>query len=82
MGLLRLLIIALIFWIVFGAIKEWLGAAQQRARQSSPRPTAAKSERMVKCARCGLHVPESEALRAAGRFYCSAAHRDARDRHG
>jgi uncharacterized protein len=30
---------------------------------------------MVRCARCGLHVPEREALQHAGRYYCSAQHK-------
>ena len=31
-------------------------------------------ERMVACAHCGLHVPESEGLRSGEAFYCSAEH--------
>jgi uncharacterized protein len=34
-------------------------------------------ERMVACAHCGVYLPASEALEAAGRSFCSAAHRDA-----
>ncbi|UCC55309.1 MAG: hypothetical protein JSU75_07990 [Gammaproteobacteria bacterium] len=36
-----------------------------------------KSGQMVQCARCGIYIPESEALGFRGRHYCSAAHRDA-----
>lgn len=36
----------------------------------------AAPETMVKCAVCGLHLPGSEARWAAGRTYCSDAHRD------
>lgn len=32
-------------------------------------------ERMLECAHCGVHVPESEGVSEAGRFYCSEAHR-------
>lgn len=31
---------------------------------------------MVRCARCGVYLPESEAIRAGDDFYCSAEHRD------
>jgi uncharacterized protein len=31
---------------------------------------------MVTCAHCGLHVPQSEALRKGARSYCCPAHRD------
>ncbi|WP_104205170.1 PP0621 family protein [Billgrantia saliphila] len=31
---------------------------------------------MVRCAWCSVHVPESEALRDKGEWFCSSAHRD------
>jgi len=34
-----------------------------------------KSERMVECAHCGLLVPESEAVMAGGRTFCSTEHK-------
>ena len=40
--------------------------------------TLAPPEAMIDCARCGLHLPASEALRdAAGRPYCCVEHRQA-----
>jgi len=39
----------------------------------APRPV----ERMVRCAHCGVHLPESDALADGGAHYCNAAHRDA-----
>lgn len=33
-------------------------------------------ERMVQCAVCGLHLPASEGRFAAGKVYCSEAHRE------
>jgi uncharacterized protein len=43
----------------------------------------AKPEEMVDCARCGLHLPASEALGdSSGRRYCCAEHRDAGPRAG
>ena len=36
----------------------------------------ANAERMVACAQCGLHIPQSEALMRAGQPYCSTAHAD------
>lgn len=38
----------------------------------------AESERMVACVVCGVHVPESEAVRAAGEWFCCDEHRRAR----
>ncbi len=40
------------------------------------RPPAAPGN-MVRCNRCGMYIPESEALGQRGRHYCSAEHRDA-----
>ncbi len=31
-------------------------------------------EDMVKCAKCSVHLPRSEAYMASGEFYCSRAH--------
>jgi len=32
-------------------------------------------EKMVVCARCGVHLPESDALTEGGKTYCCEAHR-------
>jgi uncharacterized protein len=34
-----------------------------------------EAERMLACAACGVHVPESEGVKAAGKFFCCEAHR-------
>ncbi len=40
------------------------------------RRAARAGETMVACAHCGLHLPQSEVVAdAAGRAYCSEAHR-------
>jgi uncharacterized protein len=43
---------------------------------------AAEPERMVACVVCGVHVPESEAVRAAGELFCCEEHRRARRETG
>jgi uncharacterized protein len=48
------------------------GAAGRKASRAAIAPP----ERMVDCARCGLHLPASEALLdGAGRPYCCEEHR-------
>ena len=47
------------------------GLARKRRQRSAPPPV----EPMVACAHCGVNVPRSEALGAAGRFFCSEGHR-------
>ena len=43
---------------------------------ASPRPRIAPPQDMVRCARCGMHLPKDEALWKAGRSYCCQAHQD------
>lgn len=68
MGLLRLL-----FWIaiIFAAIWIWrrLTTPTQRAQkpQDGPQP-------MVRCAHCGVHIPQQHALTQEQNWYCSQAH--------
>jgi uncharacterized protein len=39
--------------------------------------TPATPENMVRCAHCGLHLPEGEAVKAVdGHHYCTTTHRD------
>ena len=46
--------------------------------QSRNRPQTRKlNGHMVQCARCGVYVPESEAISHDGLHFCSAEHRDA-----
>jgi uncharacterized protein len=45
------------------------------ARKRRQRPVPPPVEPMVPCAHCGVNVPRSEALEAAGRFFCSEEHR-------
>jgi uncharacterized protein len=61
--------VALLLWLVFGR--------SRRARRPPAPPPSARSESMVVCAHCGIHLPASEALRLGEQAYCSAAHRDA-----
>jgi len=76
----------LLVWLALAAVVWWI--VRKKARPVAPppaRPAAppraaaiAPPEPMVDCARCGLHLPASEALRDdAARPYCSAEHRAA-----
>ncbi|MDR2032050.1 MAG: hypothetical protein LBP86_07335 [Azoarcus sp.] len=46
------------------------------------RKTGDEAERMRACAFCGVHVPESEGVRAAGEFFCCDEHRRAHGKAG
>lgn len=43
----------------------------------NPAPRDPAPEKMVTCAHCGVHLPESDALLEGGRAYCNVAHRNA-----
>ena len=45
------------------------------SRNNEQVPPQQGPERMVACARCGVHLPESEALEGDGGRFCSDEHR-------
>lgn len=67
--MLKLLLLLLVVWIVLTLLR-------QRKRPSGPDP---KPANMVRCAVCGVHLPESEAIADEGRHYCGDAHFRERD---
>jgi uncharacterized protein len=73
--------IRLLLFLVIGALavlglRSLLRGPGPRA-DAAPRPAA--PEDMVRCARCGLNLPRSEALRDGEGWACSQAHLRARD---
>ncbi|MDP1709046.1 MAG: PP0621 family protein [Gammaproteobacteria bacterium] len=72
MNLLRLIFIALVVWVLVALVRSYLRRA---AAPKQPQRIGT----IVRCAKCGLHVPQGEALLKDERYYCSASHRDARD---
>lgn len=84
-----LLLAALLLWLLYSpGVRKLLrglraGDAHQpqepAARPSAPDPQQPVA--MVPCARCGVHVPGSDALaNEAGELFCSEAHRRASSR--
>jgi uncharacterized protein len=66
----NLLIVVAIVVIYFVA-----RALLRRRRQQRPARTVAAN--MVRCARCGVHLPQRDAVRGADGWYCSNEHRKA-----
>lgn len=65
--------------IALAAIVWW--SWQKRTRSGAELPRQEKPvERMVACAHCGVHLPESDSLAGGGRYYCCEAHRQAGSR--
>ena len=67
MNLIRLIVIALIIYLVLQIFKRW--AANKNSTTSTLEAT-----KMVRCKICQLHIPENEALQRGGEFYCSQEH--------
>ena len=55
------------------------GRRDDRAAAAPPPPGAAgrAAQDMVRCARCGLHLPAADAVQAGGQAYCGAEHASA-----
>jgi len=68
-----------IFFFVLLALAvyvAWKWLQRTSMTQSTPtKPRAMSAQAMVSCARCGLHVPQSDALAVDGRYFCSDEHR-------
>ncbi|MDO8960379.1 MAG: PP0621 family protein [Rhodocyclaceae bacterium] len=66
--ILLILAILLVYWLFWGQRKK--NSTDGSADKSAP----ASPEKMVICAHCQLHVPESECVTAEGRHYCCDEH--------
>lgn len=71
MNLIRLLILALIVWLIYRMVQRMLS----KPRAGKPR-SPELGTRMVRCAHCGIHIPENEALHRDGQPYCCEEHRE------
>ncbi|MDR3214121.1 MAG: hypothetical protein LBT71_09450 [Azoarcus sp.] len=70
---------AVLYWLRGGA-RTGDGAGGTHFGGRTPKP--AKTERILACAMCGVHVPESEGVSTADKFFCCDAHRRARGETG
>ena len=78
----RILFFVLLAVGLYVAFRIWRGGSAGGRAADGGRAEGSAGEPMVRCAHCGLNVPQSEALGAAGRWFCSAAHRRLADGRG
>ena len=64
----RLLFLLAIVIVVYLLLRSY---RRQLPKQDVP----VSAEEMVRCVKCGVHLPKSESILAGGNFYCSDAHR-------
>lgn len=67
----KLLLPALAIWMVLLLLKRY-----RRGAQPPHTPPRVKSQDMVSCKVCGVHLPESESILKQGVYYCSKEHSD------
>jgi uncharacterized protein len=62
--------------VAFVGVVWWV--YKNRAKKViSRKPKVPDPEKMVVCAHCGVHLPQSDSVSGGGEFYCSEAHRQA-----
>jgi uncharacterized protein len=64
--------LVLVYWI----LKHY----RRGVRRGAGPPPARLSEDMVRCERCGVHLPRSESLVTQGRFFCTPEHQQEHQR--
>ncbi|HZZ91275.1 MAG TPA: PP0621 family protein [Usitatibacter sp.] len=67
----RILFFLLVFVAIYLAVKGMARKESLRERAAGRRADLAKGEDMVTCARCGVHVPRSEARAESGHLVCA-----------
>lgn len=75
------MMLKMLFWITLGVLVVMALRSKVRSVTREPQPGArqpdkalAEGEAMACCAHCHVYFPVSEAVRADGQDYCSAAH--------
>ena len=69
--LIRIAVILLALWLVIRFIKRWLARHEDA---DAPKISSENADKMLACEHCGVYVPASQALKAAGKAYCSQQH--------
>lgn len=71
MGLIKIIIVFFIGWVLYGVYRRW-----QTRLPEKPAKADEKIDTMVKCAQCGVHFPEKNAIEHNGQFFCCKEHKD------
>ena len=71
--LLLLAGVLVVYWMVRSSLRR-----RSRVERQNEAPSA-ETEKMVRCAECGVHLPRGESLVVRGQFYCCAEHQRRHD---
>jgi len=66
--------VRLLFWIALIAAAFWLWRKFKTSQQSPAEPRLQDPLKMVRCAHCGVHLPNDRALSRGQEWYCSQQH--------
>lgn len=66
-----------LFWLLVIALVWWAFTRSRKAPPNETGQNAAPAQDMAQCAHCGVHLPQSEAVRGEKGLYCSTEHRSA-----
>ncbi len=72
---MKYLIVLLLVMVVAWRWRTGRSSAQQTQRRQRAARDAATPQDMVRCAQCGVHLPQSDALPGKRGAYCCSAHR-------
>ncbi len=74
--LILLLVIGVVVWLTIGRRRRPDAGKSDTKTEPSQPPAKSSPQAMLACVHCGVHLPQAEALPdAAGRPFCSEAHR-------
>lgn len=74
---IRYLLLAVAIWALFILLRHLLKRPEKQRPEEHP-----KTEDMVACAHCGIHLPESDALKKGNLYYCCREHMQLENRDG
>ncbi|PYG02972.1 MULTISPECIES: PP0621 family protein [unclassified Thioalkalivibrio] len=76
---MRLLLLIIAIVAIFLAVRTLVRSSgeRRRVRRDEPPESLRESGAMVRCAHCGVHVPEDQAVCDGDLCYCSRQHADA-----
>lgn len=60
--------------LAVAASQLWRQLRRHLQKMSGTQPTHRTPQAMVRCNRCGIHLPKNEAFHRAGQTYCSVDH--------
>jgi uncharacterized protein len=79
--MIKIILVAIAIWLVISVLKGYRKNLQASATEKPADNNAIKSESMVQCAHCGVHLPTSDSFLVNGQYYCCEAHINATNAH-